>query len=340
MNVLYYFYGQNENDQTGLSSFLKAGLAKIDIDASIPFEIANSTQVAIGLGVEYAWDNGFAVRGDLESFDEDAALLTVGLLYRFGKQKTEHQTVVAEKVEPEEIKVMDSDGDGVSDDLDQCPQTEPGMTVDNQGCELDSDNDGVVNRKDQCPATAVGLPVDNQGCELDSDNDGVVDSNDQCPASPADIGVDEKGCSLDKDGDGILNAQDECPNTVKGANVNVVGCAIFEAKIEGINFELGSAELTADSKVLLDEAAEALLQFITVRVEIQAHTDSQGKEAINQMLSEDRAKSVVDYLESKGVAADRMQARGFGEAEPLESNETSEGRARNRRVEFRVLDVN
>ena len=185
--------------------------------------------------------------------------------------------------------------------------------------------------------TSTATAVDELGCELDSDRDGVVDSIDQCPSSAENEQVDETGCNKDADGDGVLDEADQCPDTVKGASINAAGCAIFETKIEGINFKTGSADLTDSSKVILDQAAEALLKSAAVRIEIQAHTDNQGKEAKNLLLSETRAKSVSDYLESKGISGDRMEAKGYGETQPFVSNKTPEGRAKNRRVEFRVL---
>ncbi|VAW51579.1 internalin, putative [hydrothermal vent metagenome] len=302
LDALYYFYDQDKNDHEGWASYIKAGLATINNSATnVPFVKENSVQLALGLGVEYGWKNGLAARVDLESFDEDAALLTVGLLYRFGKE---------DKKSPRKaIAYKDTDGDGVFDNQDKCPKTPTQSSVDNKGCELDSDKDGVVDSKDQCPSSAPGSKVD------------------------------AIGCNKDKDGDGVLNELDQCPNTIKGASVNKVGCAIFEAKIEGINFKPGSADLEENSKVVLDTAAEALLKFTTVRIEVQAHTDSQGRQAVNQKLSEARAKSVVDYLESKGVSRGRMQAKGYGEKQPLANNKTAEGRALNRRVEFRVLDA-
>ncbi len=116
-----------------------------------------------------------------------------------------------------------------------------------------------------------------------------------------------------------------------------IGCTIFEHKIEGVNFKSGSAILGDKSKIVLDGAAKALLKFDDVRIETQAHTDNRGKMAENQGLSEARAKNVVDYLASKGVSRDRMQAKGYGESQPLATNTTKEGRAKNRRVVFHVL---
>ena len=236
--------------------------------------------------------------------------------------------------------IFDTDNDGVSDQKDLCPTTPSGITVDSFGCEKDSDYDEVKDSRDQCPDTPIGDEVDSRGCGVDEDRDGVVDNRDECLLTPIGEAVDEKGCTLDgdKDGDSVLDSLDKCPDTVKGASVNAEGCAIFESTIAGINFKLASTDLATDAKIQLNEAAAALLKFPGVRVEIQAHTDSQGTLVNNQRLSEVRANSVAEYLESKGVSRDRMEAVGYGESQPLATNLTVEGRAQNRRVQFRVLD--
>jgi outer membrane protein OmpA-like peptidoglycan-associated protein len=325
-NALYYLYDQGENNHEGWALYLKGGLGSIKNSANVSIKKEHSLQVSMGGGIEYGWNNNFAARLDFESFDDDASLLTIGLLYRFGKKEEK-------KPQPK-----DTDGDGVYDDQDMCPETLAGIAVSATGCELDTDKDGVYDSEDQCPLSAEKATVNELGCDKDSDGDGVYDDQDQCPTTPEGTEVDALGCELDTDKDGVVNKTDECPNTILGASVNVVGCAIFETKIEGINFKVGSAELTDSSKAILDQAAEALLKFVTVRIEIQAHTDSQGREKSNQRLSDARAKSVADYLEFKGVKRDRMESKGYGENQPAASNETAEGRAQNRRVEFRVLE--
>jgi outer membrane protein OmpA-like peptidoglycan-associated protein len=323
VNVLYYLYNQGEMKHVGMAAYLKAGLGKMDVSADIPYELKNSTQIALGAGLEYAWENGFALRADLESFDEDASLLSVGLLYRFGKQQ---------KPEPK-----DSDQDGVLDKNDQCPQTPLNAPVNAEGCQLDSDKDGVVDLQDQCPQTQTGAAVDSTGCELDMDGDGVKDSKDQCPQTAQGVAVDSTGCALDSDGDGVIDTLDQCPATPAGIGVDKQGCALFNAPLAGVNFKLASAELTSSAKLVLDDAAKLLLQYPAVHIEIQAHTDSQGKKENNQKLSELRAQSVFEYLQSKGIEAKRMTPVGFGESIPLASNKTAEGRAKNRRVEFKVI---
>jgi outer membrane protein OmpA-like peptidoglycan-associated protein len=120
----------------------------------------------------------------------------------------------------------DSDGDGVPDSKDICPNTPSGITVDAHGCPLDSDGDGVPDYLDKCPNTPKGAPVDKDGCPIDSDGDGVPDYKDLCPNTPKGIRVDEFGCPLDSDGDGVPDYLDKCPNTPLGVQVDSNGCPL------------------------------------------------------------------------------------------------------------------
>lgn len=230
----------------------------------------------------------------------------------------------------------DADGDGVKNHKDKCPGTAAGGIVDDQGCEIDSDGDGVVDRLDECPATVQGATVDSRGCEPDSDNDGVADRLDRCPDTPAGAAVDKHGCELDGDGDGVVDRLDECPDTAPDTAVDNSGCALaLTVKLENVNFELDSAELTADSTATLDEAVQILKRHSNLKVEIAGHTDSTGSTAYNQGLSERRAQAVADYLEANGANANNISVKGYGEAEPVADNGSADGRAANRRVELR-----
>jgi outer membrane protein OmpA-like peptidoglycan-associated protein len=120
----------------------------------------------------------------------------------------------------------DSDGDGVPDDKDLCPDTPSGIRVDLNGCPLDSDHDGVPDYLDECPGTPEGVKVNKKGCPLDSDGDGVPDYLDLCPGTPAGVAVDENGCPKDSDGDGVPDYLDKCPNTPKGAPIDQYGCPL------------------------------------------------------------------------------------------------------------------
>jgi len=204
--------------------------------------------------------------------------------------------------------VKDTDGDGVSDEMDECPATPRGVQVDSVGCPLDGDNDGVADYLDQCPNTPAGAKVNASGCPLDSDNDGVVDADDACPDTPAGQAVMSNGCAKDQ--------------------------AVI---LRGVNFELNSAQLTMNAETILNGVAETLVSSPGFEVELQGHTDSTGSDSYNMNLSQNRAKSVKNYLVSGGVEANRLTARGYGEEQPIASNETKDGRAQNRRVELKVL---
>jgi outer membrane protein OmpA-like peptidoglycan-associated protein len=250
---------------------------------------------------------------------------------------------------PSHWMARDSDGDGVMDDRDRCPNTPAGAQVDEHGCPKDSDGDGVYDGIDLCPDTPRGARVDASGCPNDSDRDGIYDGLDQCPDTPRGAKVDSRGCPMDSDHDGVYDGLDDCPDTPRGKKVDERGCpepekpaAMFEGKkslvLEGVNFETNSAKLTSDSHSVLDRVAESLNASPDVKVEVAGHTDSVGSDSHNMSLSKARAESVRDYLVKKGVDSSRLVARGYGETKPIADNGTAAGRAKNRRVELTRID--
>ena len=120
--------------------------------------------------------------------------------------------------------ILDSDGDGVLDNRDRCPDTPAGASVDSRGCPSDSDNDGVPDGVDRCPNTVAGAAVDVRGCSQDSDGDNIPDGLDKCPDTPPGVLVDARGCPKDSDGDGIPDGLDRCSDTPRGATVDALGC--------------------------------------------------------------------------------------------------------------------
>ena len=213
--------------------------------------------------------------------------------------------------------------------------------MDENGCAPDADKDGVADDKDQCPDSAEGAKVDENGCELDSDKDGVTDSKDQCPDSPEGSKVDENGCAPDADKDGVSDENDLCPDTKADEKVNEVGCSATEnINLSGVNFETGSANLTQDSFPILDEAAATLLKHPSLKIEVGGHTDNTGSQAANERLSQKRAESVMQYLISKGIKAENLSAKGYGFSQPIADNATPEGKAKNRRVELKIVTEN
>ena len=182
---------------------------------------------------------------------------------------------------------------------------------------------------------------------VDSDGDGLADSADRCPGQPASTA---DGCPpaapvvmTDSDNDGVADGTDECAGTLEGLKVDARGCAVQSASgekqsvvLKGVTFLPGSATLTEEAKAVLDGAAAALNGQKDLKAEIGGYTDAQGAEAANQRLSQRRADSVRTYLVGKGVEGERLTAVGYGEAQPVASNDTPAGRAENRRVEFKL----
>lgn len=238
---------------------------------------------------------------------------------------------------------LDADGDGVPDYLDNCPDTPHGVAVDSHGCPLDSDGDGVPDYLDKCADTPHGVKVDSHGCPLDSDGDGVPDYLDKCPDTPKGITVDKDGCPLDSDGDGVPDYLDKCPNTPKGVAVDKDGCPIMKEefkhfKLSGdANFNSGKADLLPAAYPVLDKLADAMKSNPNYKWSVEGYTDSRGKDALNLKLSLKRAEAVVNYLVSKGVDRSIFTIRGLGKSDPVADNKTAEGRAKNRRVEIKVV---
>lgn len=205
----------------------------------------------------------------------------------------------------------------------------------------DVDNDGIADSMDRCPETPAGSAVDATGCKLvvqidsDSDGDSVADSNDRCPGTPAGVEVNASGCEKDSDLDGIVDSRDQCSNTISGQKVDANGCALEEIIVlRGVTFETNSDELKGDSPTVLNEVAKTLKRYPKMVVEVAGYADSRGTESLNKELSQKRANSTINYLISQGVSPDSLKAKGYGEDEPIADNNTSVGRAKNRRVDF------
>ena len=174
----------------------------------------------------------------------------------------------------------------------------------------------------------------------DSDNDGINDAEDACPDTVQDAKVNVQGCEEDTDNDGLINRLDLCPDTPLGSTIDSVGCAAEQKTVilEGISFQFGTAEFTEEAHSILDSAALILQNNPDIRMEVAGHTDSSGDNNANINLSTRRAEAVLSYLVSAGVAADRLQAKGYGSDKPIADNTNREGRAKNRRVELKRID--
>ena len=262
---------------------------------------------------------------------KDNLFYSLGFAQSFIKEKP---AVVAPPPPP---VVLDRDGDGVLDADDKCPDT-PGLAA-LQGCP-DRDGDGIADGDDKCPDVA-GI-AKYQGCPIpDTDGDGINDEVDKCPTVKGLARY--QGCPIpDTDGDGVNDEEDKCPSRPGPASNQ--GCPVIAKEvIERINFAAknvffatGSYKLLPKSYKSLDDVVSLLKADESLMIDIDGHTDSQGSDESNQVLSDNRAGAVKNYLTSKGIDASRLKSTGYGETKPVADNKTAAGRAKNRRTEMTV----
>ena len=237
----------------------------------------------------------------------------------------------------------DTDGDGIIDKLDDCPDVY-GLAIFN-GCP-DTDGDSIIDMNDKCP-NVFGL-LEFEGCP-DADGDGLPDNLDLCPTIAGPIELD--GCP-DTDGDGVLDKDDKCieePGPISNFGCPIEVIVVIEEDEDVItttvivfpSFDFSNIEFASSKAILLpvsyselDRLAETLKEYPTITIDIKGYTDATGNDGINIPLSKRRAKSVKTYLEKKGIAATRITSEGYGSANPIATNNTKEGRAKNRRVEI------
>lgn len=275
------------------------------------------------------------------------ATFGVGITFAFGKNDRRREWRLSSRrlseTSPDTAfpsSARDSDGDGVPDKLDRCPQTPGGIRVDSRGCAVDSDADGVDDSRDDCPDTdpRARQKVDIFGCPVDSDFDGVPDYLDACPFNPIGALVDSSGCPYDGDKDGVPDGLDDCPNTLYGAEVDKYGCidlSIFSKPlILNIDYAPGSFDVDPKTLKKLKKLAQILNFVPDIKLEINGYTDNIGKARANKLLSEKRARRIRDYLVTFDVAPERIKVFGRGETNFIAPNDTAEGRAKNRRVEI------
>ncbi len=329
-----FFRGRN------LRPYLRAGagVSAFNNDASLANNLSAQNRLSdhlvgtIGFDLRLSKRFGFYVESNFKkAFGDDAiSHFNHSLGFSFG------------------LGTRDKDKDGVPDSKDECIDV-PGPVALN-GCP-DSDGDGILDREDNCPEAAG--PEDNAGCPWpDQDGDEIADKEDLCPeeAGPA----ENNGCPWpDLDGDGVADKDDECPeepglDTDNGCPFS--GSANSQAVNNNKNFNnnntatLGSNILfPANSAQLLgaknNSAIYEILSLLeadpTIRLIIEGHTSSEGTESYNLRLSAERALSIRMKLMALGVDHNRLQSVGYGKSQPVDSNATEEGRARNRRVAFK-----
>ncbi|MGK0445226.1 MAG: outer membrane protein OmpA-like peptidoglycan-associated protein [Bermanella sp.] len=267
--ILHYWARGGERSNGSVAIYAKAGLNHMSNKGyNVNYESDYKYQLFGGVGAEWYLPNDFSARLEIESYDIDASLISLNLVKRFGlkpSKKALPPLVDTPAIQEEFIVMVEA-----------------------------------------LPATAAGPVI------VDSDLDGVTDELDQCA------------------------------NTPVGVSVNDVGCAMYMGEIgdviSNVQFEFNSAELLVSSEKNLNVVADLLTTYKLVKLEIHAHTDSMGAATYNKRLSQNRADAVVKFLQQKSIAKDRMIPKGFGEDKPVADNKTEEGRAKNRRVDFVVIE--
>jgi outer membrane protein OmpA-like peptidoglycan-associated protein len=246
----------------------------------------------------------------------------------------------------------DNDGDGILDGSDACvmePETVNGH-ADDDGCpdEIpDTDGDGLRDDVDRCPAEPEDVDTfeDEDGCpDPDNDGDGILDAADRCPLEPG-VAV-MQGCpDPDRDTDTVVDRLDNCPD--EPGTVENQGCAaaqrvtIEEGRLEileSVFFRTNAAEILPRSFPLLENVATVINAHPEItRLIVEGHTDARGRREANITLSQRRAEAVVRFLVEHGVAAERLEARGYGPDRPrIPDASTPDQHAQNRRVEFHI----
>lgn len=306
-----------------------------------------------GLGVNFWFTEnvGLTVQSTYKHSFEDQAEANVprhmqhfaGLTFKFGGKDTDKDGIYDKDDACPEVAGLkefqgcpDTDGDGIPDKDDSCPDV-AGLKEFN-GCP-DTDGDGIADKDDACPEIAG--PASLKGCP-DTDGDGIADKDDKCPdvKGPRENG----GCPWpDTDGDGVLDKDDLCPN-VKGTAANK-GCPeVTEEVVKKLNdygktilFNSGKSSFKDETIPVLEAMNAIFKEYPHAKFILEGHTDSDGSNALNQTLSENRAAAVKTWLVEHGIAADRLRSVGFGETKPIASNKTAKGKAQNRRVEVKLI---
>jgi OOP family OmpA-OmpF porin len=310
-----------------------SGTMGVDTDPALHF----------GLGAKYMLSQAIGLRLDVrdtmhQKFDAEQDTLThspevmLSLMVALHPRHEKEQAAAGPS---------DSDGDGIGDATDKCPQ-ERGISPD--GCpDKDSDGDTVLDSKDACP-TEAGSPA-TCGCGVkDTDKDGVPDDLDKCPNEPGTI----NGCpDLDPDHDGINVPADKCPDKPETKNnyEDDDGCPDeipekikkFTGVIKGIEFDTGKDTIRKTSEPVLENALLVLNEYPKMRIEISGHSDDVGTREFNLDLSRKRAESVKRWFVGKGIDGNRIATRGAGPDEPIADNKKPEGKQKNRRIEFKLI---
>jgi OOP family OmpA-OmpF porin len=325
----------------GYTFFGRSSFGTINPGVNITFWFTEHFGLEVGTKYKWALD---ATRNDIDGVTPKAPTHfqhNLGLVFKFGAKDSDHDGVSDKDDACPEVAGLkkfkgcpDTDGDGIQDSADACPDVF-GLAALN-GCP-DADGDGVADKDDACP-NEFGLAALN-GCP-DADADGVADKDDKCPniAGPK----ENAGCPwADTDGDGVYDNVDACPNVAGPASNR--GCPEISAEVldnlkiqaRAVYFNSGKATLkSGDTGARLDAMANILKNYPNAKFRIEGHTDSDGSNAANLKLSQERADVVKNALVERGIDSANLKAVGYGESRPVATNKTAKGKAQNRRTEI------
>ena len=317
----------------------------------VSFDSSSEGMLNVGVGFN-TWFNdsvGLSFQtGSIKGFADEVQShfqSSLGVVIKFGGKDTDGDGIYDKYDQCPEVAGLkefngcpDSDGDGIKDSDDACPEV-AGLASMN-GCP-DTDGDGVADKDDMCP-NEKGTKA-NKGCP-DTDGDGVVDKDDKCPtvAGP----VANGGCPWpDTDGDGVLDKDDKCPKEAGDASNGGCPDVISKEAEQALSmlpkfilFNTGKSTFKSGVTDKLDMIFDVMDKNQKANFLIEGHTDSTGSDALNEKLSNSRAMAVMNYLVKKGVDKARIEAKGFGESQPIAPNNTAEGREQNRRVVVKVTN--
>jgi OOP family OmpA-OmpF porin len=362
---------QLENGELEYGNLVTGGLGT-SFRVLDPLDLVAETYTTILVGSESDSKQTISAEaiGGIKLFIEKRSylLLAGGPGYAPGFQTATARGTIGFVFEP---SIGDRDGDGIKDDVDDCPDSPEdfdgfedtkGDSPDGEyGCpDPDNDKDGIPDIDDSCPNNPEDKDgdEDDDGCPEgdtgDRDGDGILDVNDKCPDDPEDKDgfEDRDGCpDPDNDKDGIPDVDDRCPLIPedKDGKEDEDGCpeeensrVILEGNeiviLDKILFETGSAKILPASDPILDAVAQTLKEHPEFElVEVGGHADTRAADAFNLQLTKSRVKSVVAALGTRGVPANRLVGQGYGEYCPISPEDTPDGMEKNRRVEFKVL---
>jgi OOP family OmpA-OmpF porin len=298
----------------GESTFFKERNTTIEWLAQARFLVSRDKRTFVNAGGGTRLSNGYGA-ADLR------LLASIGRWWGFQDKEPPAPPPRVRVVPRSDHHAADSDGDGYPDDIDACPDVKEDGKKPNptDGCPApaDADGDGIPDAKDKCPNEPEDFDgiQDKDGCpEKDADSDAVLDVVDKCPMEPGPPNKD-----AEKNG---------CPTLTKVSSDGTVSL------MQPIQFQTGLATILPVSFPILDEVVTLMKARGDMKVAVEGHTDSKGAHDYNVKLSDQRAAAVRRYLEGKGIAPSRLTSKGFGPDKPVASNDTDEGRAKNRRVDF------